>query len=127
MTAVGAWGDPTAGIVPGCPAATFIMSLVLERWRRGFAMCSSTARIRCWVDDSTAWDRGATEGLVVWARATRGLEDLEQGDGLKVKRKKYGVVVSHKSLQQVVEEATAERSRSPRGLVVGYGAEEPVG
>ncbi len=30
MTAVGAWGDPTAGIVPGCPAATFIMSLVLE-------------------------------------------------------------------------------------------------
>ncbi len=37
MTAVGAWGDPTAGIAPGRPAATFVMSMVLELWRRGLA------------------------------------------------------------------------------------------
>ena len=79
------------------------------------------------MDDSTAWDRGATAGLVAWARATRGFEDLEQGDRLKVNRKKSGVVVLCQSLQQLVEQATAERSRSPHGLVVGLGAEEPAG
>ena len=56
-----------------------------------------------------------------------GFEDLAQGDGLKVSRKKSGVVVWHMSMQELVEQATAERSRSPRGLVVGYGAEESVG
>ena len=40
MTAVGEWRDPTCGMLPGCPAATRIMALLLERWRRGLLACS---------------------------------------------------------------------------------------
>ena len=32
MTAVGEWRDPACGMLPGCPAATRIMCLLLERW-----------------------------------------------------------------------------------------------
>jgi hypothetical protein len=35
MTAVGDWREPTCRFIPGCPAATFVMDLLLERWRRG--------------------------------------------------------------------------------------------
>ena len=35
MTAAGEWRTPTCSLIPGCPAATRIMSLLLERWLRG--------------------------------------------------------------------------------------------
>ncbi len=35
LQAVGDWREPTSGMLPGGPAATFIMGLLLERWRRG--------------------------------------------------------------------------------------------
>ena len=35
LQAVGEWRQPTSGMLPGCPAATFVMSILLERWRRG--------------------------------------------------------------------------------------------
>ena len=83
--------------------------------------------VRCWVDDSTAAGHGETQGLAVWAEATRGFEDLEQGDGAKVNRKKSGVLCSHPRLQRLVELATALRGQCPFGLVVGYGPVEPAG
>ena len=47
LQAVGAWRQPTSGMLPGCPAATFIISLLLERWRRGTKAASLTAQVRC--------------------------------------------------------------------------------
>jgi hypothetical protein len=127
MTAAGEWRTPSCGLIPGCPAATRIMSLLLERWRRGITTCCPTALVRCWVDDSTAAGRGVSQGLAVWAEATRGFEDLEQGDGSKVNRKKSGILVSHPRLQELVEQATALKVLCPFGLVVGYGPVEPAG
>jgi hypothetical protein len=127
MQAVGEWGEPTSGIPPGCPAATFVMSFLLERWRRFTAAAGPTTRVRCWVDDSTAEARGSTEGLATLVAATRAMEDLEQGDGSRVNRKKSGVLASHKALRRLVEEATVARSGSPYGLVAGFGPEEPAG
>ena len=131
MTAVGSWRDPSCGLIPGCPAATRVMGLLLERWRRGVASCCPLALvrpvIRCWVDDSTAEGRGVVQGLAVWAEATRGFEDLEQGDGSKVNRKKSGILVSHPRLQQLVEAAAALKVQCPFGLVVGFGPVEPDG
>ena len=50
MQAVGGWQQPTSGMLPGCPGATFVMSIVLERWRRGcmedLEQAGSTARSR---------------------------------------------------------------------------------
>ncbi len=104
-----------------------IMSLLLERWRRGLTMCCSTALVRCWVDDSTAAGRWVFRGLAVWAEDTRGFEDLEQGGGAKVNRKKSGILVSHRRLQELVEQATAVKVLSPHGCVVGFGPGEPAG
>ena len=114
-------------MIPGCPTATRIMCFLLERWRRGLTTAVPSAMVRCWVDDSTAAGRGETQGLAVWAEATRGFEDLEQGDGAKVNRKKFGVVCSHLRLQRLVEPATALRAQCPHGLLVGYGPVEPAG
>ena len=67
MQAVGEWQQPT------CPGATFVMSLLLERWRRGTAAASPTTRVRCWVDDSTASGKGCTSGLATLVAAVRGM------------------------------------------------------
>ena len=125
LTAVGEWRKPTSGLVPGCPAATRIQSLVLERWRRALGSGCPRALLRCWVDDSTAAGRGEAQGLAVWIGATRGFEDMEQGDGAKVNRTKSGVVCSHARLQRLVEQATAVRASCKYGLVVGCGPVEP--
>ena len=127
LNAVGEWQLPTSGMLPGCPTATRIQSLVLERWRRGVRTGCPSAMLRCWVDDSTAAGRGETGGLAVWIGATRGFEDLEQGDGAKVNRSKSGIICSHARLQRLVEQATALRAKSSYGLVVGSGPEEPPG
>ncbi len=63
MQAVGEWRQPTSGMLPGCPGATFVMSLLLERWRRGTGAASPTTSVRCWADDSTTSGRGCTAGL----------------------------------------------------------------
>jgi hypothetical protein len=125
LTAVGEWRTPTSGMVPGCPAATGIQSLVLERWRRAVSTGCPGAMLRCWVDDSTAAGRGEAQGLAVWIGATRGFEDMEQGDGAKVNRTKSGVVCSHARLQRLVEQAAAVRTTCRYGLVVGCGPVEP--
>ncbi len=127
MQAVGEWADPTSGIPPGCPAATFVMCLLLEQWRRFTAAAGPASRVLCWVDDSTASARGRTAGFATLVAAARAMEDLEQGDGPRVNRKKSGVLVSHRALRRLIDEAVAVRSRSPFGLVVGYGPEEPAG
>ena len=67
------------------------------------------------------------QGLAVWAEATRGFEDLEQGDRAKVNRKKSGVIVSHPRLRRLVEAAAALKVQCPYGLVVGFGPVEPAG
>jgi hypothetical protein len=103
------------------------MSFLLERWRRGLTTAVPAAVVRCWVDDSTAEGHGETQGLAVWAEATRGFESLEQGDGAKVNFKKSGVICSRPRMQRLVELATGLRAQCPFGLVVGYGAAEPVG
>ena len=33
MQAVGEWAGPTSRVLPGCPVATFVMTIVLERWK----------------------------------------------------------------------------------------------
>ena len=63
MSAVGEWHDPTSGMLPGCPAATFVMSLLLERWRRSTGAAWQTTQVRYWVDDSMASAGGSTAGL----------------------------------------------------------------
>ncbi len=65
LQAVGDWRLPTSGMLPGCPGATFVMCLLLERWRRGTSAASLTVRVRCWVDDSTATGKGRTGGLAL--------------------------------------------------------------
>jgi hypothetical protein len=126
LNAVGEWWLPTSGMLPGCPGATFCMDLLLERWRRGTRAVSLTAQVRCWVDDSTAIGRGRSGSLAVFVGAVRGMEDLEQGDGVRVNRKKSGAVVSHACLQRLVEEAAAVRKAAPLGMVLGYGDVEPA-
>ena len=125
LQAVGAWRQPTSGMLPGCPAATFIISLLLERWRRGTKAASLTAQVRCWVDDSTAVGKGRSGGLAVLVAAVRHMEDLEQGDGFRVNRKKSGVVVSHGCLQKLAEEAAAYRRAAQFGMVLGFGEVQP--
>ncbi len=93
----------------------------------GLLACSPSSLVRCWVDDSTAAGRGVSHGLAVWAEATRGFEDFEQGGGQKVNRRKSGVRVSHPCLRQLVKLATAQRALCPSGLAVGYGPAEPAG
>ena len=127
MQAVGGWRSPTSGMLPGCPGATFVMGLLLERWRRGTKAASLTAKIRCWVDDSTAEGKGCTGGLAVLVAAVRNMEDLEQGDGWKVNRKKSGAVASHPCLKVLVEEANQIRGAAPFGMVLGFGEQEPEG
>ena len=116
MQAVGGWQEPTSGMLPGCPGATFVMSIVLERWRRDTAAASPTTKVRCWVDDSTASGKGETNGLATLVVAVRSMEDLEQGDGLRVNRKKSGTVVSHPGLRRLVEAAAKVRRTAPFGL-----------
>ena len=79
------------------------------------------------MDDSTGTGRGRTGALATLVVGVRGLEDLEQGDGLRVNRKKSGVVVSHPALRLLVEEAAKVRRSAPYGLVVGCGEVEPLG
>ena len=81
--------------------------------------------LRCWVDDSTAAGKGEGQGLAVWIAATRGFEDMEQGDGAKVNRTKSGVLCSHGRLQRLVEQAAAVRANCRYGLVVVCGPVEP--
>ena len=71
LTAVGGWRTPTCGLIPGCPTATRIQSLVLERWRRGVSESCPGVVLRCWADDSTAAGKGEAQGLAVWAAVTR--------------------------------------------------------
>ena len=127
MQAVGEWRQPTSGMLPGCPGATFVMSLLLERWRRGTGAASPTTRVRCWVDGSTASGKGCTDGLGTLVAAVLCMEDLEQGDGLRANRKKSGAEVSHPRLLRLVEVAAEVRRRAPQGLVVGCGELEPLG
>jgi hypothetical protein len=127
MTAVGDWREPPCGFIPGCPAAAFVVGLLFERWRRGVRSCSPQAAIRCWVVDSTASARGKAPGLAVWAAATRGFEDIEQGDGGRVNRVKSGVLVSDSELEKLVLQASAVRAACPFGLVIGTGFVEPAG
>ena len=47
MSAVGEWRIPTCGMIPGCPAATRVKNLLLERWRRGLKTVCPTAMVRC--------------------------------------------------------------------------------
>ena len=125
MNAVGGWQDPTSGMLPGCPGATFIMCFVLERWRRFTTAVGPRTWARSWVDDTTAAGKGITAALATMVASTRAMEDLEQGDGLKVNRVKSGLVVSHKVLADLVLQFQELRAQSPYGLVVGSGAEEP--
>jgi phosphoribosylformylglycinamidine (FGAM) synthase-like amidotransferase family enzyme len=60
------------------------VNLLLEKWRRGLTTAVPAAAVRCWVDDSTPEGHGEAQGLAVWAEATRGFEDIEQGDAAKV-------------------------------------------
>ena len=45
--------------------------------------------------------------------AVRHMEDLEQGDGWRVNRKKSGAVVSHACLKELAVEAAKVRGTSP--------------
>ncbi len=48
LSAAGEWHDPTSGVLPGCPAVTFVMSLLLERWRRSTGAAGPATQVRCW-------------------------------------------------------------------------------
>ena len=127
MQAVGPWWLPSSGMLPGCPGATFVQSFLLERWRRFTSAAAPSTQVRCWVDDSTAQASGATEGLATLVAATRSMEDLEQGDGVRVNRKKTGVLVTCAALRDLVQQAAAVKSRAAGGLVAGFGPVEPAG
>ena len=127
LHAVGEWDDHTSGMLPGCPAATFVMTIVLERWRRFTIAVGPSTWVRSWVDDTTAAGRGSTARLATLVASTRAMEDLERGDGMQVNRVKPGDVVSRDSLELLVKEAAAIRSLAPYGLVAGFGPSEPGG
>ena len=125
MRAVGEWQEPTSGMLPGCPGATFLMCYLLERWRRFTTAVGPQTWARSWVDDTTAAGQGITAELATMVASTRAMEDLEQGDGLKVNRPKSGVLVSHKILANLVHQIHELRSQSLYGVVVGCGEVQP--
>ncbi len=59
--------------------------------------------------------------------AVRHMENLEQGDGWRVNRRKSGAVASHPCLKKLAEEATKIRGAAPFGMVLGFGEQEPEG
>ncbi len=63
----------------------------------------------------------------MWASATRGFEDIEQGDGGRENRSKSGILVSDSELEELVRQASAAMASCPCGLVVGAGPVEPAG
>ena len=103
------------------------MCFVLERWRRFTTAVGPRTWARSWVDDATAAGKGVTAALATMVASTRAMEDLEQGDGLKVNRVKSGLVVSRKRLADLVLETQELRSQSLYGLAVASGAEEQPG
>ena len=70
LQAVGGWKSPTSGMLPGCPGATFVMGLLLERWRRGTKQPASQPKSAA---GSTAALRRAKAALAVlrclWRRS----------------------------------------------------------
>ena len=96
MSAVGDWRDSTEGHRARLPRGDLCHGLAAAV-AEGPSRLQPGGQDQVLVDDSMAWGRGETAGFVVWAGAARDMEDLEQGDGLKVNRKKSGVVVSHNS------------------------------
>ena len=102
-----------------------MMCYLLGRWRRFTTAVGPQTWARSWVDDTTAAGQGITAGLATMVASTRAMEDMEQGDGLKVNRAKSGVLVSHKILANLVHQIHELRSQSLYGVVVGCGEVQP--
>ena len=104
LDAIGEARQPTSGLVPGCPMATFVEGLLMLRWRLfaggpvprllgnagqapggGQAPPRRKPRVlRCWVDDSTTGDIGTEASAVTVVRGLRGIELLTASDLLLV-------------------------------------------
>ena len=88
--------DPTHGLVPGCPLATYVMGLLLHRWRQAIWNAVPHAVKRSWVDDSTASATGdALVGLKLVLANTVAFEDLQATDEAVVNVAKSGYLASH--------------------------------
>ena len=122
LDVVGELRDPESGLVPGCPMATYVMSLLLLRWRQGVAANAPVGRqpaiLRCWVDDSTAGDTGESRSVVTVVSGLRQMELLAASDGLVVNKTKSAVAATPASHRKDLEELLQARQGWPEGLVL---------
>ena len=129
-SACGKRAVPTHGLVPGCPLATFVMGLMLHRWRTTISLAVPGAVKRCWVDDSTASIRGSTlAGLKLVLANVVAFEGLAATDAMKVNHSKSGYITSCRKSGQAIDAVIRRRAEWATGgiVVIGEaGPEEPA-
>ncbi len=122
LDVVGSLRQPSSGLIPGCPMATFVMSLLLLRWRQGVeAPVGGGLRprlVRCWVDDSTAGDVGTQESVTTVIKGLRRMELLAASDGLVVNQTKSAVAATPASHREDLTLLLQARQRWARGLLM---------
>jgi hypothetical protein len=118
--------NPTHGLVPGCPLATYVMGLLLHRWRLAIYRAVPQAVKRSWVDDSTASATGdALVGLKLVLANTVAFEDLQATDEALVNVAKSGYLASHPKEAELVERVLEARMLWPLGGVQIIGEAGP--
>ena len=113
--------------------ATYVMGLLLHRWRQAIWKAVPHAVKRSWVDDSTASATGdALVGLKLVLANTVAFEDLQATDEAVVNVAKSGYLASHAKEAELVERVLEARMLWPLGGVqivgeAGPGVPEWVG
>ena len=116
MDLVGEPRLPAHGLVPGCPSATFVMSILTKSWLEKCRALGVVAR--AWVDDCTAFATGLERGCALGGAIKDGLQELEQTFALKVNKKKSGTICACECAGSAIAAATPGCPRTPpRGAV----------
>ncbi len=97
---------------------TYVMGLLLHRWRQTIWKAVPHTVKGSWVDDSTASATGdALVGLKLVLANTVAFEDLEATDEAKVNVAKSGYLASHAKAAESVERVLEARMLWPLGGV----------
>ncbi len=110
--------QPTSGLVPGCPMATFVMELLLHRWRsrvRGYGQARVPKILRTWVDDSTAGDLGKEQSVKICIRGLRAIMEQMDTDRLQVNCSKSAIVAAPESHRDALQELMEGWRQWPHG------------
>lgn len=108
---------PCRGIVPGCPLATHLMGLLLNRWRTHTRNYVVQGLCRTWVDDSTVGSRGeGSLGAIVAGMAA--MEQIVATDELQVNEDKSAAVAASQKSRAKLQGWLDSRSEWPQGGVI---------